>query len=229
MATGTVEAKPGAVGNNVGNSADNRVGIYGGAFDPVHRAHIALAQAALVQFELREVVFIPSGNPPHRTLTGASVQDRWAMLDLAVSDHAGFVCDDWELQQSSVTYTYETLQHFCQTKNTEYFFLMGEDSLLDFTSWYKWSAILQLCHLAVAKRPGLEVQDLPAELSGRVVDFKSDKNTRSGNIYFIESEELAISATSIRESVSVGAEDWRAQVHPSVAQYIQDNRLYQNV
>jgi len=195
----------------------------------VHRAHIALAQAALAQFGLRKVAFIPSGNPPHRTLSGAASQDRWAMLNLAISDHAEFVCDDWELEQTSTTYTYETLRHFCQSKNTEYFFLMGEDSLLDFTSWYKWSAILQFCHLAVARRPGIETRELAGDLSERIANFEIEENKGSGNIYFIESEEIAISATSIRESVSVRSEDWKEQVHPDVAQYIQDNGLYQNV
>ena len=217
MATDTVEAKPA------------RVGIYGGAFDPVHHAHTALARAALEQFSLREIIFVPAGDPPHRTLSQTSQQDRLAMLGLAIEGCSKFVLDDWEFRQPSTTYTYETLQHFCRSKSTQYFFLMGEDSLLEFTSWHRWEAILQLCHLAVAKRPGLEAQKLPDELRSRVTDFEVETMKRSGNIYFIKTKAMTISSTSFRRSLSQGKAEGCDGLHPAVTKYIQDNGLYQNV
>lgn len=216
MATATVEASAG------------RIGIYGGAFDPVHRAHIALAKAALRQFELQKIIFVPTGKPPHRGLSGTSQADRLAMLDLATRDCEQFVVDTWEFRQSSTTYTYETLSHFCQSKTTEYFFLMGGDSLLEFTSWHRWEEILQLCHLAVAKRPGSDQQPLPTGLAECVVDSEVKPRNRTGNIYFIDTEALAVSATSIRDQFSSGVVEGGDQLHPGVAKYIQDNRLYQN-
>lgn len=217
MATGTVEARP------------DRVGIYGGAFDPVHRAHIELAKTALAQFGLREVIFVPSGNPPHRALSETSQQDRMAMLNLAIENRSEFVLDDWEFRESSITYTYETLLHFCRSKNKEYFFLMGGDSLLEFTSWHRWQDILGLVNLAVAKRPGSVEQDLPREISERIVDFDTGSRARAGNIYVIDSEAMAISATTIRNEFSKGTAGAHDQLHPAVVKYIQDNGLYQNV
>lgn len=205
----------------------SRVGIFGGAFDPVHRAHIALAQAAQLQFELDKVILVPSGNPPHRTSLAATGNDRLAMLRHATKNISALVVDDWELRQQCTTYTYDTLAHLDTSNAVELFFLMGEDSLHQFTSWRNWTGILDICHLGVAKRPGQKIFSLPKELEERVSEFGVDRQSRAGNIYFIDCEEMPVSATKIRSKLSAGLEP-ADLLDPVVMSYIRDNRLYQN-
>ena len=89
-----------------------RLGILGGTFDPVHLGHIKLAELALAQAELDELILVPCHLPPHRDAVHASPEDRLAMVRLTVSAHAEISVSDFELNKSSTSYTVETLVHF---------------------------------------------------------------------------------------------------------------------
>jgi nicotinate-nucleotide adenylyltransferase len=211
-----------------------RIGVYGGAFDPVHRAHISLATAAQNQFKLDEVLLIPTGIPPHRPRAQTADLHRLKMLDLASKNFSGLKICDWELRQRGTAYTFKTLaylQKLPKLQNANFFLLLGEDSLRQFTSWRRWADILEMCHLCVARRPSEESTCLPEVLQERVAISNADigalTEVRSGRVFYIDIEPIEISSTDVREQIGEGAEDLTC-LDPAVMQYIRDNRLYQN-
>lgn len=205
-----------------------KLGVFGGTFDPVHRAHVALALTVQKKLQLDEVRFFPCGNPPHREMSATGDTDRLAMLELAISDYPGLTLDDWELHQADTTYTYKTLTHLSKLGNFQLFFLMGLDSLQQFTSWRNWQGILEVCHLAVVKRPGLEPGAIPEALRLRVADIQTLSKDQAGRIYFVDFDEMPISATTIRRQINQGS-CTADSMEPAVLQYIKEKRLYQNV
>lgn len=205
-----------------------RIGIYGGAFDPVHQAHVSLALAAKAQFQLDQVIFLPSGRPPHRENSTTSDEHRLAMLNIVTAGHQGLLVDDWELQQQFTTYTHDVLSRHFQCSEAEYFFLMGEDSLRQFSTWKNWKGILSFCHLVVAERDCDELPRLEEQLLDRVASFDPDVRTKAGNIYYLDFDAIPVSSTALRAEIQSekGSPDL---IDPAVLNYIRENRLYQNV
>jgi len=208
-----------------------RLGIFGGTFDPVHRGHLAIADAATSQFLLDQVRFVPVGVPPHRAQPLASAQHRFAMLQYATAASPTFVVDDWELRQSSMTYTYLTLQYFREQSDATLYFLMGMDSLLQFMQWREWRRILAISHLVVYRREGIDLDEVPLELRSRVVETYdkesiSSSKKRCGAIYILDAEEVRVSSTQLRKSTRDIESKVGELVPPAVLNYIQQNRLY---
>ncbi|MDO5702978.1 MAG: nicotinate (nicotinamide) nucleotide adenylyltransferase, partial [Lachnospiraceae bacterium] len=133
-----------------------RVGIMGGSFDPIHIGHLILADTALEQFSLDKILFIPSGNPPHKLNRDgrASVSDRMEITRLAIEGNPGFELSDIEARSEGVyTYTYLTLEALRgMNPDTEYYFIIGGDSLRDFPTWRCPEKISKMCVLIAAVR-----------------------------------------------------------------------------
>ncbi len=122
-----------------------KVGIMGGTFDPIHNGHLLLGEEAYRQFALDEVVFMPTGIPPHKAGKKiADAADRKRMVELAVANTAYFSCSDMELMRHRTTYTAETLT-LLKEKNpdTEYYYIVGADSLDQMDGWYHPEIIFQ--------------------------------------------------------------------------------------
>jgi len=134
-----------------------RYALFGGAFDPVHSGHIAIAEAARERFGLDRVVFVPSGNPPHKTLD-TPFADRVAMLRLA-TPHVS------EVEAGGRrSYTYETLLHFSEPR----LFLIGADAFSEIESWYRWRDVVAMTEFIVASRPGHDYDVPPGAVVHRL-------------------------------------------------------------
>lgn len=187
----------------------SKIGIIGGTFDPIHNGHLNIAECAMREYHLDKVIFLTSGNPPHkrgRKILDASI--RHIMVKRAVSGKNGFEACDWEVRREEYSYTYNTLVYFNEIyKNDEIFFIIGGDSLRDFDTWYKPQEILKLCTLLVYDREG--------------------GSTDAAFAHRIHGAKINISSTEIREKVKNG-EDISGLVPECVREFIERNNLYKN-
>ena len=132
----------------------SKIGIMGGTFNPIHNGHIKIAQAAKSEYHLDKVIFLTSGNPPHKrdeAILDAKI--RHIMVKRAISGIDGFEPCDYEVNRTEYSYSVNTLRHFKETMpDDELFFIIGGDSLRDFHKWYQPDEILKLCTLLVYDR-----------------------------------------------------------------------------
>ncbi|ODT45790.1 MAG: nicotinate (nicotinamide) nucleotide adenylyltransferase [Nitrospira sp. SCN 59-13] len=144
-----------------------RLGLLGGSFNPIHRCHLSIAQAARRLLQLDQVLFIPTGDPPHKQPgTLASAQHRYQMVHLAIQDQPAFALTDIEIRRSGKSYSIDTVRALQAQygSDTELFFLIGLDAFLDLPSWKEAAQLLTLCHFVVISRPSttfLGVASLP--------------------------------------------------------------------
>ncbi|MGM9427895.1 nicotinate (nicotinamide) nucleotide adenylyltransferase [Hydrogenophaga sp. MI9] len=132
-----------------------RIGLFGGAFDPPHRAHRALAEAAIGQLSLDRLHILPTGQAWHKSRTLTDGVHRLAMCQLAFVDLPAVRVDDRELRRPSATYTIDTLEEFRREyPDARFFLIVGEDQLQAFRSWRRWQEVLSMATLVVAGRPG---------------------------------------------------------------------------
>jgi nicotinate-nucleotide adenylyltransferase len=193
-----------------------RVGVLGGTFDPVHIAHLRLAEEAREALDLDEVLFMPAGDPwrkSSRTITSGG--HRLAMLRLAIEDNEDFGVSDLELRRRGPTYTAETLAALAAERlDDEFWFIVGADALADLPNWHQPERIVEHATLAVAPREMQEANvaalNIPG-IAGRIVTFPMTR--------------LDVSATQIRARVAAGR-SIRYLVPASVERYIADHGLY---
>jgi len=192
-----------------------RIGLLGGSFDPVHSAHLVLAQTALAELSLDEVQLIPAGQPWQRPPLGASPAHRLAMIELAVGQTDGLRVNPIEINRTGPTYTVETLALL--PKEHEYFWILGADQLENFCTWRDWSIIANKVQLVVAQRPGSNVA-APAALAAWLT-----QNYR--HLVHLPFDPLDVSANEIRQRIARG--DSTCDLIPeAVGQYITEHGLY---
>lgn len=197
-----------------------RLGIFGGTFDPPHLAHLKIARLVQKRFKLDQIIFVPAGQPPHKDATGASKRDRWMMTQLAFSGQPGFSVSDFEIKQTSPSYSITTLRYFRkQFENDELFFIVGLDSLLELRTWHQPEKILKLADLIVVHRPG--VSRLPVDRI--VTDLSLSEFKRA--IHYLKIRGSNISSTKIRNLVA-GNQPFQNLVPRAVAEYITQKNLY---
>lgn len=134
------------------------IGLLGGAFDPIHRGHVAVACQALHTLALDEVRLIPMNLPVHKAPCHASPWQRAAMVALAIQGIPHLRLDTCELQRKSPSYAIDTILHIQGQSNHRLSWILGADALLDFTQWHRWSDIVALVDLIVVDRPGCDAQ-----------------------------------------------------------------------
>ena len=211
----------------------NVCGILGGTFDPVHLGHLALAQAALAQLPLGEVLWLPSGSPGHRAAPVASARDRLAMLRLATADDARYRIDASELDRSEPTYTVHTLTRMRAElgRAQPLVLLLGSDSFLSLPSWLRWRELFELAHIAVASRPGNLPSDggpspeLSAEIVRRSARPEQLAASAAGRIARFDMPPVDISASAVRAGLAAGR-DMRELLPAAVLAYIEARHLY---
>lgn len=153
-----------------------KIGILGGTFNPIHNGHIEIARRAKEQFGLCKVIFLTSGNPPHKKNTQIlDAKIRHIMVKRAISGIDGFEACDWEVNRAELSYTRDTLLHFKEIfPKDELYFIIGGDSLRDFDKWYKPQEILRLCTILVYDRTGGTVKsDFAKQILGGRIDISS--------------------------------------------------------
>lgn len=195
-----------------------RIGLLGGTFDPIHIAHLHIAACAMHDLALDEVRFIPAGSPPHkpdRPVSDAS--HRWRMLELAVEDIRGFRPDPIDLSEDTPSYTSELLARIRNAHpEDQLWFIIGADSLAEFGTWHQPERILELARLAVATRPGWDVQ---AAIGSSCLPDLQDR------VDAFSSVPLDLSSTLIRERIRDGKPvDWLLPA--GVRAYIDQHGLY---
>ena len=192
-----------------------RIGIYGGTFDPPHRGHLKVARAAKEALRLDEVIFLPAARNPMKTgRATASGPERMEMVKLLISGQPGFSVSDMELTRGGVSYTVDTLGELQMVRPADYWFLMGADALKGFDDWKNPARILRLCRAAVVTRPPLSADDVrarfPAAYRERfdVVPMPADLS----------------SSTAVKDALHMGKPT--PELTPEVLRYIQKHRLY---
>ncbi len=218
--------------------APGPLGILGGTFDPVHRAHLNLARAALKQLRLASVLWIPAGLPSHRQPPHASAADRMAMVRLAIADHPGFAPDDVEALSATPSFTVPTLERLRGLHGTQrpFVLLLGADAFLGLPSWHRWRELFELAHIAVASRPGAELKDevMSPELAGILRarwrgDVAALAGAAAGAIVGFDIEPVFppdLSATAVRARLQSGDAAAADLLPPAVLDYIRRNHLY---
>ncbi|AVX30394.1 MULTISPECIES: nicotinate-nucleotide adenylyltransferase [unclassified Carboxydocella] len=199
---------------------DKRVAVMGGTFDPIHLGHLVVAQEVADELGLDRVLFVPSGQPPHKQ--GAKVtaaELRAEMVRLAIADNPRFQLCLLELERPGPSYTYDTVRQLLDQGNyQELYFITGADAVLEILTWHRVRELLALCHFIAVTRPGFELEQL-REVQGRL-------GTQLGQrIRPFTVPSLAISSSDIRARVARG-KSIKYLVHPEVEKFIVNNNLY---
>ena len=189
-----------------------QLGVLGGTFDPIHVGHVLLAQFVGEKLGLDQVLFIPAADPPHKGQCAASVEDRWAMVELAIQGFPHFSASRLELERPGKSYTIDTLRHLCQIRpEAQLYLIIGADNVAPFSTWHDPQGILELCTVVVGTR-----------LSPREeADPELEKRT-----LLIETPVVQCSSTQIRQRLSQGL-SIRYLVPEKVEAYIRRQGLYQ--
>lgn len=197
-----------------------RVGMFGGAFDPPHNGHVALARAALAQLQLDELRVVPTGHAWHKARVLTPASDRLAMARLAFADLPGVVVDEREMHRAGPTYTIDTLREFASEQpGAQLYLVMGADQARALPSWHRWQDLFQIAIISIAERPdhdeaqtGFDAVNLP--------------QTRLAPLQWTP---VPISATEVRALAGQPrhAGQGIAQLVPApVARYIEQHHLY---
>ncbi|HEX9022636.1 MAG TPA: nicotinate-nucleotide adenylyltransferase [Geobacteraceae bacterium] len=211
-----------------------RIGLMGGTFNPIHLAHLRIAEEAREMCALDRVVFIPAADPPHKPLAGeVPFSRRCQMVRLAIAGNTGFALSDIEGQRPGKSYSIDTITRFrAEHPGDGLFFIIGSDSFLEIGLWHRYAEIFRSCSLIVVERPGRPVTDplaaLPAAVRG---EFSYEAAARglahqSGErVHFLSGCLLDISSSTIR-SLAAAGRSIAYLVPPSVEAYIKEQRIY---
>ena len=200
--------------------APKRIGVFGGAFDPPHNAHLALAKTALVELELDALHVIPTGEAWHKPRTLSAPEHRLNMARLAFGDMPRVLVDDREIKRAGPTFTIDTLQALqAENPGAQLYLMMGADQFSAFRQWHQWQKILQIAIICIAARPRFD---------GSEGQFDSLKQPEM-RLLTLQMPEMPVSATQIRQLIAdgLGENADMANLLPSaVASYIAQLQLY---
>ena len=200
-----------------------RIGILGGTFDPIHMAHLIIAEESRIRVPLQKVVFIPTGKPwlkGGRQITAGSL--RMEMVRLAVADNPAFDSSSIEIDRPGLTYSVDTLEELVRQwgPDVEINFIIGVDSLLSLPRWKDPDRFLDRCTLTAVTRPGYSPDALE--------EIKRQYPVLERKLGFVEGPPIGISGTEIRRRVSSGL-SVRYLVPPGVERFITERGLYKDV
>lgn len=213
------------------------VGILGGTFDPIHYAHLRLAEELADALDLAQVRFVPASIPPHRASPQVSATHRADMVRLACADNARFVLDDRECRRAGPSYTVDTLLELRAELGSpcSLCLLMGLDAFLGLTTWSRWERLFELAHIVIAHRPGfaLDPAAVPATLAReldarRAQTMREVRQSSAGLVWLQAITPLDISATAIREAIREKRSP-RYLLPDSVLDYIHRSSLYKDL
>ena len=196
-----------------------KIGLFGGTFDPLHNGHIKVAQEAKNRLQLDKIIFIPSGDPPHKT--DKKVTDkrhRFNMVKEAVEPVGAFV-SDWEMNREEKSYSVETVRHFqAEYPEDDIYFIIGADSFRDIPTWWHYRELMSLCTFVVVTRPDVSEESLLSLYAGDEIPPR---------VFFLEGIFMDISSTEIRRMAKAG-KDVSHLVPESVNRYMVAHQLYRS-
>lgn len=210
------------------------IGLMGGTFNPVHYAHLRIAEEAGEKYALDHVIFMPAAEPPHKALTGrVAFADRYEMVRLAIEDNPVFRISDLEKRRTGKSYSIDTITDLmAMHPGSMLYMIIGSDSFMELSLWHRYEDILRSCCMIVAERPGKKIEHpldaLPVVIR-REFHYNSHLNQlfhQSGlTINFLTDFQLGISSSAIRENARQG-NSIRYLVPPAVEAYIKQKRIY---
>ncbi|MFA6074593.1 MAG: nicotinate-nucleotide adenylyltransferase [Negativicutes bacterium] len=198
-----------------------KIGIFGGTFDPIHNGHLIVAERACESAQLDKVVFVPAYSPPHKQKTADSLtvfEDRYNMTVLAIAGNERFVVSDIERRLEGLSYTINTINELKKNypKDTELYFITGMDAICDLLTWRHPEQLLCGCNFLVARRKSNKSLQPVYDVYGDLARSR---------ITIFDSPLIEISATDIRERLQQG-KSIKYFMPTSVEKYIYDNKLY---
>jgi nicotinate-nucleotide adenylyltransferase len=194
------------------------IGVLGSAFNPPHLGHLALAQEAMWQLGLSEVVLVPTGEAPHkRILDDPGRELRLAMTRLAAADDSRFSVSTLEVEREGPSYTYETLELLARERgDTELVFVMGADAAVGLESWRRPERVVELARLAIARRSGVADAEVGAVLRSLGAEERAT---------MLEMPQFGVSSSAVRERAAAGR-PLRYLVPEPVARFIEEKGIY---
>ncbi|HYT11831.1 MAG TPA: nicotinate-nucleotide adenylyltransferase [Candidatus Nitrosopolaris sp.] len=199
------------------SSTPERIGVLGGTFDPIHIGHLAAARAAIECARLDRVLFVPTGQPPHRAAAAASAEDRLEMTRLATAGEDRFGVSDVELRRSGPSFTSDTLRDLHELHpSAALFLILGWDAARLFRTWHEPDEVRRLATIVVVTRPGTGSPQ-PTELAAAGLD--------GAQVIVCVDRTPDVSASSIRRDVMSGR-SVDGKVPPAVQQYVAAHGLY---
>ncbi len=218
------------------------IGILGGSFNPIHNGHLHIANSVYHRLALDRVIFIPTGDPPHKPATSlASAPHRLAMVKLATEEYPYFVVDDREVRSLSVSYSIETITQLKQefSNGIELGFIIGLDAFLEFQSWKQAEDLLQQCHMIVCSRPGVTFTQLQSltllptlshsnlhKLDQQEIQRLDISLPSGSSVTLLSVPPCEVSASQIRKQAALHRPIGR-WLPPSVESYIIQHKIYQ--
>jgi nicotinate-nucleotide adenylyltransferase len=202
----------------VSSAPGGGIGVLGSAFNPPHLGHLALAQEALWQLGLEEVVLMPTGTAPHKRIADdPGREQRLAMTRLAAAEDPRFSVSTLEVEREGPSYTYETLEQLAEQRgDRELVFVMGADAAVGLESWREPRRVTELARLAVARRAGISDAEVAAVLRSLGA---------GGRATMLEMPQFGVSSSAVRERAAAGR-PLRYLVPESVARFIEEKGIY---
>ncbi len=200
------------------STAAGGIGVLGSAFNPPHLGHLALAQEALWQLGLEEVILVPTGEAPHKRIADDPGRElRLAMTRLAAADDSRFSVSTLEVEREGPSYTYETLELLAKDRaDKELVFVMGADAAVGLESWREPRRVTELARLGVARRAGIADAEVAAVLRSLGAE---------GRATMLEMSQFGVSSSAVRERAAAGR-PLRYLVPESVARFIEEKEIY---
>lgn len=196
-----------------------KYGIFGGSFNPIHYGHLMICEYIKEEMSLDKVIFIPTGNPPHKELE-LSAEDRYEMVRLAISPNPDFEISDIETTRVKKSYTVDTIRELKKIyKEEKLYFLIGLDSLFQLKTWMKIGDLSQEIEFVVALRPGY----LDKEEINKEIDFLRENFGTKINL--IKTPLYEISSTDLRDRIREG-KSLRYLIPKKVLDYIEESGFY---
>lgn len=189
----------------------HRVCLFGGTFDPIHCAHLQMAEEAVERFDLDRVIFVPAGNPPHKDARNVTpYEDRLAMVRSACEGHPRLAVSEME-RGNDRSYTFNTLQRFRTqiAPDDTLLFLIGADAFDEIETWYRWREVVEMTAFVVVSRPGRMYRIPPGAKVLRLDDIQ-----------------LPAASRNIRSSIAAG--EPTPDLPPAVRHYIDTHGLYRS-
>ena len=202
-------------------NSERRVGILGGTFDPIHIGHLIMAEQIREEFQLDKVIFIPSGNPPHKKLqTVTDAEHRYNMVCEALKENPYFEESRIEIDRKGYTYTIDTLRDLKEhnKNNAHMYYIIGADVLYDLLTWKDYEKVFEICEFIAAMRPGKDRDGFRERIRYLEKEF-------SAKIHEAEISLIEVSSTMVRERVKQN-KSIRYLVPEAVEEYIRKNRIY---
>jgi len=214
-----------------------RIGILGGTFNPVHLAHLRVAEELREVCALDKVMFLPAATPPHKSVAEeVPFAERLAMVEAAIADHPDFFASDLEGRRLGKSFSVDTLEILRREQpQDEFFFLIGMDSFRDLPTWRDYRRLFSLANIVVAPRPGVSSKEpqelLPVAMRDQFCYDDQSKTWRhqgGTSLIFLAETYLDISSTRIRQLVAAGR-SIRYLVPSAVAEHIRRRGFYRPV